>query len=395
MKNVLTAVVICLAATAAMGQDAPRLGDETKIMTLDKAAKVRENNGMGSMKLSPDLKHLLYVRGEQAQVPDDQGGQRQRDVYRMILRNVATGVEKVLPAAAVDVDDYVVACVSMKIFGPKGRKIVVPLPEDADGNGIVSVRGGGSGMRVGLYDVASGKVDRLDVKGPVVFPSYDGSGKKLIVLSMDIRAMSGTLYVTPADKIDLKPLNQWGLPRTPCPTADLMPLLLPPKRDGPGNMGVLLYDLKADAVKYKLLANERGTKMDDYNPQWTADGRYLYYVDMKEEGDGDSRTRKTFTRVWDVKENKEAGIVDNAVAIGPGPGKTNMVLTAIRSSGPEQRQVLLHDAARSVTWPLADGSIRPISTQAGRLVYVRMADDGTETVCTAEVVVPKTKSPSE
>jgi len=386
-KLVMTA--ICLAATAVMGQDAPRLGDETKIMTLAKDAKVRENNGMWSMKLSPDLKHLLYVRGEQAQVPDDQGEQRQRSVYRMILRNVATGAEKVLPAAAVDVDDYVVACLSMKVFGPKGRKIVLPLPEKADGNGVVSIRSGGSGMQVGLYDVASGKVDRLDVKGPVVFPSFDGSGKKLIVLSMDVRAMSGTLYVTPVDKIDLKPLNQWGLPRTPCPTADLMPLLLPPKRDGPGDMGVVLYDLKADAVKYKLLANERGTKMDDYNPQWTADGRYLYYVDMKEEGDGESRTRKYFTRVWDVKENKEAGLIDRAVAVGPGPSKTSMVLTAIRSAGPEQRQVLLHDAVAGTTWSLGDGRVRPISTQAGRLVYVRMADDGTETVCIAEIIAPK------
>jgi hypothetical protein len=389
MKKLAAMAAICLAATAVMGQDAPHLGDETKVMTLDKAAKVRENNGLWSMKLSPDLKHLLYIRGEQAQVPDGDGELRQRTVYRMILRNVPTGAEKVLPAAAVDIDDYIVACLSMKVFGPKGRKIVLPLPEKADGNGIVSVKGGGSGMRVGLYDIASGKVDRLDVKGSVVFPSYDGSGKKLILLSMDIRAMSGTLYVTPADKIDLKPLNQWGLPRSPCPTADLMPLLLPPKRDGPGDMGVLLYDLKADAAKYKLFLNERGTKMDDYNPQWTADGRYLYYVDMKEEGDDESRTRKMFTRVWNVKENKEAGIVDGAVAIGPGPRKTSMVLTAIRSGGPEQRQVLLHDAARSVTWPLADGRIRPISTQAGRLVYVRMGDDGTETVCVAEIVAPK------
>ena len=389
MKKLVVMTAVCLAVTAATGQDTPRLGDETEIMTLDKAAKVRENNGMWSMKLSPDLEHLLYIRGEQAQVPDDQGEQRQRTVYRMILRNVATGAEKVLPAAAVDVDDYIVACLSMKLFGPAGRKIVLPLPEKSDGNGIVSIIGGGSGMQVGLYDVASGRVDRLDVKGPVIFPSFDGSGKKLIVLSMDVKARSGILYVTSADKIDLKPLNQWGLPRTPCPTADLMPLLLPPERDGPSKAGFVLYDLKADAVKFKLLANERGTKLDDYNPQWTADGRCLYYVDMKEEGDGDSRTRKMFTRVWDVKENKEAGLVDAAVAIGPGPGKTSMVLTAIRSSGPEQRQVLLHDAARSVTWSLAAGSIRPISTQAGRLVYVRMGDDGTETVCVAEIIAPK------
>ncbi len=389
MKKWTVTGAVCLAATVAAGQDAPRLGDETKIMTLSEDAKIRENKGMWSMRLSPDLKHLLYIRGEQAHVPDRDGELRQRTVYRMILRNVATGVEKVLPAAAVDVDDYIVACLSMNVFGPKGRTIVLPLPEDPEGDGIVSVKGGGSGMQVGLYDIASGKVDRLDVKGTVIFPSFDGSGKKLIVLSMDIRAMSGTLYVTPVDKIDLKPLNQWGLPRTPCPTAEVMPLLLPPDRDGPPKAGVVLYDLKADAAKYELTMDERAAKADDYNPQWTADGRYLYYIDRKDEADGTRTLTKYFTRVWDVKENKEAGIVDSAVAIGPGPGKSTVVLGRMGPDKGSDERVMLHNAARSVTWTLAKGRVRPISMQSGRLVYVRMADDGTETVCTAEIIVPK------
>jgi len=124
------------------------------------------------------------------------------------------------------------------------------------------------------------------------------------------------------------------------------------------------------------------------NPQWTGDGRYLYYFSTVDE-QGEGKTRRRFvTRIWDAKLGKEAGLLAEAAPIGPGPGKNTMVLSKGR-----EREIVLHAQGDKKLGKglhsLGDDSMQPISTQGKWLLFIRKDDDGTETARMAEIALPK------
>ena len=390
----ITAVIIANATASAEGAEppaVPRLVNETKIFALDKSRDIRENRGMHSMRLSPDGKKLLYIRcmtfpgGPATPQP---GGipnrpARARRGYRLVLRDIKTARDTVLPTPASRSDDFVVAVVSMRPFDAAGKTIVMALGIGADDGPIMPGEGQ---MQLGLYDVASGKLKKLDLTAPIIFPSYDVEGKNLIVLGM-VKEKQGTLHVgpvAPADKIKFTQLGIWGLPRSPCPGAPALPLLLPPARDEGQEArrggSFILYDIKADK-RLAVLPTQSVSKLDDYNPQWTADGRYLYYADTETDAspDGGAR-RKTVTRVWDRTKSAETAVIEGVVPVGPGPGKSAMVLGGLGSGG-----ACIHDAAAEKMFPLLGEGKRLINAQGRFLLYVKQDKDGKKSVYRAMI----------
>ena len=124
-----------------------------------------------------------------------------------------------------------------------------------------------------------------------------------------------------------------------------------------------------------------------YNPQWTGNGRYLYYYETAYEPVEEKR-RNPVTRIWDAKLGKKAGVLADVVPIGPGPGKNTMVL----SKGTEQEIVLHAQGDKTLgkgLHSLGDESMRPISTQGKWLLFIRKDAKGNETACMAEIALPK------
>ncbi|MBL7133497.1 MAG: hypothetical protein ISS78_05315 [Phycisphaerae bacterium] len=358
---------------------AAKLVDEKVIFKFTGDKDTAPGRDPGSMKLSPDGKRLLYIRRKRLEV----GKGSPTRAYEVRLRTLAGGEEVVLPIPAYTWDDIPRMMISMNVFDAAGKRIVLGIGVDKNNDGLHKHRE--EKLQPAFYDIAKDKVTKLDVTDEIVLPTFDRTGKGLIIIAATEKARTGKMYTTPADKIKLKECGTWGLPRSTCPTADVIPLLLPPKRDADGRRGkweFVLYDLANDKIAAKLPMDERNTMLDDYNPQWTADGRYLYYVDVKMAEAGGRRV--TFTRIWDRKEGKLAGEIEKAVAIGPGPTKTTMVLSRRRMSS-----LMIHDAASGKTWQLASGQpIRPASVTSKYILYVKF--NGEErTLCRARIALPK------
>jgi hypothetical protein len=172
------------------------------------------------------------------------------------------------------------------------------------------------------------------------------------------------------------------MPRSPCPVAAVLPVLLPPSRkqgEAPRRSSFALYDTKADK-QLLMLPTQSGNKLDDYNPQWTADGRYLYYVDSENDESPDGRMRrKSITRIWDRKKAVEHAIIGGAVPVGPAPGKSAMILKY------KDRSCKVHNAATAKTSALLGEGTRLINANGRFLLYAKQDKEGVESVYRAEM----------
>jgi len=316
----------------------------------------------------------------------------------------------------------------MTVFDPTGNTLIVPVGRDGNKNGLMERT---ERCKVGLYDIASGKLKTLDVESNIILPTFHPNGKTLVVLTVergeapaptDTRGEAPAptdikVYITPIDKIKFRRLSKAGLIRSISPTSDLMAMVLVAEGERPRPGRCVLYDLKRDTVKAELADKDQSRSLTEHNPQWTADGRYIYHIIIKnEQRDGRSH-REILTRIWDVKAGKEVGILSGVAPVGPGPGQGTMVLVRLaarplippqapRAAGGDNdaakaqpvgpkvaREIVLHAQDDKTLGQglhrLGEKSMRPISTQGKWLLFIRKDADGNEKACLAEIALPK------
>ena len=396
MKNrrLVTCVAFVVVGAAASARaetpkgDQATLVDVEPIFALSDNAKLSENQGFGSMKLSPDGKKLLFIR--RREVAPAAEGRRVR-AYDLILRDLVTKKDKTLKVPAYTWDDIAVLMLSMNVFDPAGGRITLAMGVDKNGNGLHDYRDAKEPLQAILYDLATDKITKIDVQAPIVLSTFDRTGKRLIIIKGEREGRTGNMFTTPADKIDLKASSCWGLPRSVCPTADVLPLVVLPSRETAGErprMTFVAFDLNSDKILCTLPTHERNTKLDDYNPQWTADGRLLYYVDVEMTPANGAAGRKTFTRIWDRISRKVVGRVEKAFAIGPVATKTAMLL-ASRESG--SNELVVHDHAAGKQWKLPGPAVQPINVQGKYILYVSSDKNNKKTLYRARVQLPGAK----
>ena len=376
-----------LALISAGVADEPKLAKPKLILADDGTEEVVKS--MHSARLSPDGRHLLYMRVKQVELPARDGRPaRKRRFYHLILRDLKSGKDKPLPVPAYMDDEMAVAMISDRIFGSGGKTIALGGGVDANGDGLHDY--GTEKMQAVVYDIASGKLTKLPVNESAVLATFDRTGKGLIIMSMSMGEWEGKLLTTPLAK--LRHLGKWGLPRGVCPTGDALALLLPPEREAKRRINFILYDLKADKQIAELPTHEKNTKLDDYCSQWTSDGRYLYYMDVKydflPEGRGQ---REVLTRIWDRTKGREVGIVADVLPIGPGPGKSTMVVAKGRRGS---KQMFLHDAATGDSHPLGKETMTAIAAEGKYLLYADKPADGKSGMYMAEIVPARKDKPA-
>ena len=198
------------------------------------------------------------------------------------------------------------------------------------------------------------------------------------------------VYITPTDKIKFRTLGKDGSIHSISPTSDLMAMLLRTEAERPRMDKLVLYDLSADTIKAELPGDNVLGIGADFMPQWTANGRYLYYLTV---------TKDDFlTRIWDVKAGKEVGTLSGVIPLGPGPGEGTMVLfrmIIVRGfiMGVLEGKIALHAQDNRTLGqklhPLGDKSTRPISTQGKWLLFIREDAKGGRKACMAEIALPK------
>ena len=355
-----------------------------------------------AMRLSPDGKSILYTRPKGKPpltaegVPD-----RQKAEYELLLRNLSTGKDTVLPIGAIE-SGWRTVYTRFNLFDPTGQRLAlgkvalveVELDRPKGKGRVTAVR---SEMEVLLYDVRAGKVKKTGIKGDMAFAKFDRTGKRLIAAQGSGRAWG--LHTADLDKFKLKPIGVQGFPSGVCPGADVVCIWQPPKRTPASAPGVrrtrgpqrlFLYDLKAGKQVADLPMDQRTSKLDDWETQWTANGRYLYYYDVVDDnmhasGPGRNKRTRPIVRIWDRVANKPAGTIGDAIPVGPGPTATTMVLSkwvANRTGG-----IILHDAKTGGEWSLAGAGVHLIHAWGKRIAYLKRSPDGTETAYVAEIVL--------
>ena len=383
---VLTTLGVLALISAGVAEE-PKLDKAKLILADDGKAEVAKL--MHSARLSPDGKHLLYMRVKQVELPARDGRPaRKRPFYHLVLRDLKTGKDKPLPIPAYMGNDIAVAMVSGRIFGSRGKTIALGSGVDTNGDGLHDYRT--EKMQPVVYDIASGKLTKLPVVDSAVLPNFDRTGKRLIIMAMGRNEKDGKLLTTPLGKPKLRQLGKWGLPRGVCPGADVLALLLPPDPTAPPGAKTVLYDLKADKQIAELPTPEKNTMLDDYCPQWTSDGRYLYYMDVKYDLPEGRGQRRFITRIWDRTKSREAGIVAEVAPIGPGPGTTTMVVAKGRGG----KQMFLHDAATSASHSLGKETMNAIAAEGKYLLYLDNPPDRKSGIYMAEIVPAKKDKPA-
>ncbi len=379
-KTFTLALSISLAITCCASADEPKLVGEKKIMELTDAERVYESNGMHSMRLSPDAKYLLF--GRRKLFAGKSG-------YELVLRDIKANRNKFLPSPAHD-DDFITYFLTMRPFDAGGKHIVLPADTDGNANGVM---GFDKKIQIGVYNIAKAKLRTMDCKTGYVIPTFDSKGKDLVVMTIS-GYITGEVFTTKADKWAPKEFSKWGLIRSINPAAPIMPILIPKHESGEAKAVMALYNVRTAKKLAVLPIHRHNSKLDNYNPQWTTDGRYLYYVDFEdadnEDASGRPRRGKLVSRIWDRKKAKVVATVGDCIPVGPGPGKDTMVLVKRDKAVASGSRIFLHSPT-GVEWILGDGSQRPISTQGKHIVYVRKDADGKEFICMAEISLPVKK----
>ena len=385
---VLTTLGVLALISAALAEG-PKLANQKLILADD--GKGRLAKSLHLARLSPDGRHLVCVRVKSVELPPRPAvGARKQRFYHLILRDLKSDMDKPLPTPACMDAGVAAYTLSANIFDSAGGKIALRTSvavNDNDPHGYRTEK-----VQAVVYDIASGKLTRLPIIDMAVVPSFDRTGKGLITMTAGGRhEKDGKMLTTPLDKPKLRQLGKWGLPRGVCPAVDVLAMQLPTEGGGKRRGKFILYDLKGDKQIAELPAHEDGAYRDRYCPQWTSDGRYLYYLDVKYEERRGRRKRRPITRIWDRTKGQEAGIVGDVVPVGPGPGESTMVVAKDFARG----QMSLHDAATGGWHPLGKETMNAIAAEGKYLLYADNPPHRKSGIYMAEIVLAKKEKPAK
>jgi len=363
-----------------------------------------------AMRLSPDGKRLLYPRAKGQPPLTRRGEPDWRKVkYEMVLRDLESGQETILPINPLG-SGWGTVFTRFNMFDPAGAKLalanmeVVRQERTSGGGSRLHVSSARSTMKLVLYDIPTGKLTTTDIEGPSTFAKFGRTGNVLIVA----RELRSGLELSKAalPGFELQRLKADGFPQSVCPTADVICVWAPPKRVRPtipgqrpqrGPQRLFLYDLRADKEIAELPVHPRNSKLDDWETQWTMDGGYLYYYDVREvtteAPSGSRKPTRPVARIWDRARNKAAGRIFDAIPVGAGPTPTTMVLAKSTRGG--SGGVLLHDAKSGREYPLGDSSMKLVHACGAVVLYAKPTPGGANAAYIAEIRTPKPdKAPS-
>jgi len=332
-----------------------------------------ENMGLGSARLSPDGTKLLYLHCERnVEKPEGYKGHCMWSgrIYRLALHDLKTGQEELLPIPADSWDDPLWALIARPIFSKDSKYVVVHAAVDENENGLFDKD---ENVELATYDVASGTLKRLGTTSVGLIPMFCPSSGRMVVVVPMMAERSIALQIIDLSGKVTKQLTVKALPLAISPTCDLAAGMVLKKER---NQNLALIDLEKDKVLRQLPLAERNTKLDDISPQFTADGKYLYYIDLK-----DNDRRKLLTRVVAVASGEEVAVIEAHYPVGPGPGRS-MVLGKFKH-GEDEPAAVLHNPVGPITKPIdVKGLI--IYADCKRVVIARDKE-----LFTAEFELPK------
>jgi len=369
----------------------PRLMNSRLIVTRDDAAKlsgsVPATQGPWSARLSPDGVRMLYVRTEtlpvKARTPTAPSA---ITVHRIVLRDMIESSEKRLPIPPCTTDDIIPMQMKMNVFDVMGKRIVLGAGEDPNSQGYSSY-GMGDKMQGYVYDLDTETLSALGVRDLIVVPTFDRTGKGVFAHTWNRVTTGAGIHFVSLDAPGPKKLDVPGAPWTMCPTADILPIDQTPMR-GRGEEGIklVLYDVQARRVLTALPVGGGDASASIFAPQWTSDGRYLYYADVTREGASTTLVLTLSSFVYDCQEKKQVGTVPRCFALGFGPTPTTMVMYQVDKDS-KKRWLVLHDLSKGTVVRLGEAGVRPLDARGKYVLYARSLTGGKEGIFKGEIAM--------
>ena len=400
MRMTTNMAVLCLLYAAAVAAAAgPELVNARRVFPEGEPTwKTPRRYHLWAMRLSPDGKTALYPRAKGQPLLTPEGAPDWHKVkYEIVLRDLETKTDTVLPIHPLD-SGWETVFTRFNMFDPTDTKLVlanIELMRQEAGKHTTFVR---SAMKIVLYDIPTGKLTPTNIEGPIAITKFGRGGNVLLVMKRSRKGMELSTAALP--ELELQPLKARGMLHSVCPTADVACLWSPPKRMPPtvpgqrpqrGPQRLFLYDIEADKKIVELPVHPRNRSLDDLETQWTMDGGYLYYYDVREvtaeAPSGSRKPTRPVARIWDRVRNKAAGRVFDAIPVGAGPTPTTMVLAKAARGG--SGGVLLHDAKSGREYPLGDSSMKLVHACGTAVLYAKPTAGGASVAYIADIRMPK------
>ncbi|MCY2931063.1 MAG: hypothetical protein NTV86_16565 [Planctomycetota bacterium] len=377
------ALVVVSACAAGLRADEPGLANPVRVFATSQPAYKRPGQYHAfAMRLSPDGKRVMYSR------PVAGGGQADaRSVrYELVLRELNGGKETLLPIEPLDIG-WRSVLTRFNMFDPAGKRLALP-----------KVRAAGT-ISWSIYDVARAQAGVEGLNAGAAGPAkFTADGEALLLTAATVPGQPSTKLVSlRAPRAAPRALAALGWVQSVSPAGDVASFFVPPAwlpglppEAGRTAIRLVLWDLKADKELVQVPTHYHNGQLENWETQWTPDGRYLYYADLAEAAPAAPANRATYrsvTRVWDRQAGKAAGEIADALPVGPGPGRSQMVLA--RRTQDNSGGFLLHDAATGREYPLGDAAKKLIHAGGGKVIYAQTpADSETEAVFLADLVAP-------
>ncbi len=361
------------------------LSGEKMLVKLDHASVVNKNKGLWSARLTPDGKTLLVHRRLEA----PKGSSVADNPFGLVKVDIASGKNQTL-AVPLTMSDELGFCLSGNPFDAAGGRIVLSGGLDADGDGVFDSRK--EDLRAVLLDLAENKAVDTKITGKTVLPMFDRAGKNILLMqtTQDDKGQKGLFLTLPVDTLKPAELGAWACLGAVCPTADIVVLFtMGQGADSTHPTPTLsLMDYSKGKTVKTLYVHTRNNRLPDLRPQWTADGRYLYFVDVAEDKVKGESSLQTGTRIYDAKADKEVAMLADTIPVGPGPGGSSMILANL-SREQESPRILLSHAPTAKVWPVEKADARAVSATGKHLVYIKGVDDDNDAYFMAQIDPPK------
>jgi hypothetical protein len=321
--------------------------------------------------LSPDGNKILYIRGESAVRPRGYDGYWGGGIYKLVLRDMVTSKDTVLPSASFLTPDYLAKFLSAPIFDCSSTRIVIPAKHE-DSNGLA---GKDSKIDVMVLNIASGQLHMLHMDSSATYAMFVGDGNVLAVgaIAAD-RGMLRTFIVDASLDRLVEANDIHGVCLQSARRSDI--LITGGVKEGgdrdPSTFRLWVYH----AFSRSLIGNPAITAsispIRTYSPMLSRDAKFLYYADREQTAITQSATSATIgkivTRVWSIAEKRQTDLLRDVYPVGPGPRSTMII------AGPGstlKQNAFVHDPNSGKITKIGGFIGIPVWADSGRMIYYR------------------------
>ena len=368
MKQILPIVCVLLSSAVIQASEV-KLSNQKKLFAAGQIVdKNRKMEPVWAARLNPAGTHLIYP------VPITVETEKQETRYDLEVFDLSNSTRNRIGVSLSQ--GFETVFTRFNCFDPSGLQLAAfrdrPQDESSLEDNHVSQQ-----TEIVLYDLKENKLLPTGLYGPNQFGRFDHTGKWLFMQRGNAKASLSDFR--------MQPISLPGWIHSPSMYSEYATVFVSsrlPAKEGERRprrvSGLQIWSLTTNTKLAELPVHPDNDRLDDVGSEWTGDGRHVYYFDIR--GERDDRT--PLARIWEVEANKEKPVIEDALSVGPGPGKSTMVMVRVEEN--KVGGMFLHCADENREIPFGTPDMKLIHAWGNKIIYVQ-PDNGIETVYAADI----------